>query len=99
MKKRIQQIIKNGKKIETEYFILYSCLSFPFCKIGFIVGKKIGKSTYRNYIKRVIRNLWKQKVKKGNFIFILKETISEIPKEKIFIQLKKILDEIKCQNY
>ena len=94
MKKRIRDIIKKGPIVNTELFRLSYKNSRNY-KIGFIASSKIGKSVKRNYVKRIIRECWKRKFEKGNFIFILKSPIINLNKKAILDRLEQITKKVK----
>ncbi|HOK56891.1 MAG TPA: ribonuclease P protein component [bacterium] len=91
IKKRIREILKKGKKIETEYFKLYLNKRNDL-KIGFLISSKIGKVVKRNKAKRIIREIVRNNFKKGDFILVLKKEIIE--KRKIEEVFEKIKNEI-----
>jgi len=56
------------------------------------VSKKISKkAVVRNKIKRRIRHLFRQNIKSGKYIVIVKNDISEIDFEKVKNDFKKII--------
>jgi len=56
------------------------------------VSKKISKkAVVRNKIKRRIRHLFRQNIKSGKYIVIVKNDISEIDFEKLKNDFKKII--------
>ncbi|MCM8803958.1 MAG: ribonuclease P protein component [Candidatus Omnitrophica bacterium] len=89
--RKFKEIIKDGKKIETEYFKLYFKKREDL-KIGFIVNKKVGIPVKRNKVKRILREIVRNNFKKGDFLFILKSQI--IDKNKIDGIFEKIKNEI-----
>lgn len=82
IRKQIRGIIKKGKKIENDFFILYFKERNDL-KIGFLINSKIGKPVKRNKVKRIIREIIRKKFGKGDFIFILKKDIIDKTKEEI----------------
>jgi ribonuclease P protein component len=56
-KEEIDNIFKNGKKVFTKYGSVFFYLKEESSKrkVAIFVRKKIGKASYRNYIKRIIR--------------------------------------------
>lgn len=94
MKKRIREILKEGKKFETVYFNLY-LKKRDDLKIGFITSSKIGRPVKRNKVKRIIREIVRKKIKKGDFLFILKKEALEVKKE----DLENIFESIKNEIF
>ena len=82
IKKKIREILKEGKKIDTEFFILYFKKREDL-KIGFLLNSKIGKPVKRNKAKRIIREIVKKYFKSGDFIFVLKKNVIEKGKDEI----------------
>lgn len=89
IRKRIREILKNGKKFETDFFILYF-KERDDLKIGFLISSKIGKPVKRNKVKRIIREIVREKFKKGDFIFVLKKDIIDKTKEEIETRFENI---------
>lgn len=54
-------VYKKGKSVSDAYLVL-SVLSgkLPQPKVGFVVGKKVGKAVYRNKVKRRLREIFRQ---------------------------------------
>ena len=94
----------NGKKIVNKYLtIFFKKLSYKNnnkLNISFVTKKKIGNAVIRNKIKRRLRNIMNDSVKKikldlnYSYLFIAKKNIFDDPYEKIkevlFVDLKKI---------
>jgi ribonuclease P protein component len=93
IKKRIREILKNGEKIETELFILYFKKREDL-KIGFLISSKIGGSVKRNKIKRIIREIVRKYLKKGDYLFVLKKNITEKGIDEIKKNFRKVFKEI-----
>ncbi|MGC8976685.1 MAG: ribonuclease P protein component [Candidatus Ratteibacteria bacterium] len=93
IKKKIREILKNGKRIKTEYFDIY-IKKREDLKIGFIANAKIGSPVKRNKIKRYIRELVKANFKKGDMLFVLKREVMDREKDQIEDIFKKIKNEI-----
>ncbi len=96
--------ILNGKKISNKYSTIFF-RKLPNknnnkLNIGFVTKKKIGNAVIRNKIKRRLRNIMNDSVKKikidlnYSYLFIAKKNIFDDPYEKIkellFVDLKKI---------
>ncbi len=78
---KFNKILNKGKKINTPYFLLSSFDSDEF-KIGISIPKKLGNAVFRNYNKRVIKNI----IPSIDFYKLIKKEIVFIAKEK-FIDL------------
>ena len=91
MRKRIKEILEEGKKFETDFFNLYYKKSDTY-RIGFIGGKKAGKPVKRNRIKRIMREIMRKNFKDGDFIITLKNC--NVDEEKIKEKLNEIIREI-----
>ena len=94
------------KKVHTDYFSIYSAKNFFKAKhkanllISFVMKKKIGNAVKRNKIKRRLRNIANDAVKKltikfnYSYLVIAKPTMLNkeytIIKETLFQDLKKI---------
>ena len=93
-----------GKKINNKYLIIFfkklSDKNNNVLNISFVTKRKIGKAIVRNKIKRRLRNLMNEAVKKLNlnlnysYLFIAKKNIVEdqydLIKQNLFEDLKKI---------
>lgn len=55
-KREFNKIINDGKKISNSHFLISYVESSDF-KIGISVPKKLGNAVFRNYNKRVVKNL------------------------------------------
>ncbi len=93
IRKRIRDILKEGKKIETEDFILYFKKRDDL-KIGFIASGKIGNPVKRNRVKRLIREFVRENFKKGDFLFLLKKESIGKTKNQIYNTFENIKNEI-----
>jgi len=94
MRKSISEIIKAGKSIKGKLFNVYYRES-AYYKIGFIASSRIGKPVKRNYVKRVIRELWRKNFKKGDFIFVLKPSSLNSKREEIEKEIERMVKLIK----
>ena len=98
MRKSISEIIKEGKRVKGDLFNIYYRESVNY-KIGFIASSKIGKSVKRNYVKRIIRELWKKNFKKGDFIFVLKPPSLNCKREEIEKEIERMVKLVKWENF
>lgn len=91
MRKRIKEILKEGKKFKTDYFNLYYKKS-KICRIGFLGGKKSGKPVKRSRIKRIMRETIRKYFKNGDFIIVLKNC--NVEERKILEKLYELLEKV-----
>lgn len=96
-KKDFDKVAKKGKKIEENFLVLKFLANSPeeITRIGFVVSQKISKKAFlRNKIKRRMREVVKnnlEKIKSGyDLIFFTKREI----KEKDFLEIEKIIEQI-----
>ena len=55
------RIIREGKKSQTEHFLVSFCPNLlPHCRLGITVGKRVGPAVVRNRLKRRIREFFRQ---------------------------------------
>lgn len=69
-----RRVMKSGKRIPSRSFILFSQKNEnPFHRLGIVVKREVGRATYRNRIKRYLREffrLHKDRIK-GSFDLII----------------------------
>ena len=113
MKSKISSLSKNedfksilgGKKISNKYLTIFfkqlSDKDYKKLNIGFITKKKIGNAVIRNKIKRRLRNIMNEAVKKIDlnlkycYLLIAKITVLSEPYENIKQTLFKDFEKIK----
>ncbi|MCM8822108.1 MAG: ribonuclease P protein component [Candidatus Omnitrophica bacterium] len=83
MNKRMIDVIKNGKKFETEYFTLYLKNSCNFLKMGFKINFHFSTSVTRNRIKRIFRSLIRETFENGDIIVRIKSGCKGLTGEEI----------------
>lgn len=93
------QIINNGQRYKSKYFYIFCLKSDNYKhKVGIAVSKKLGKAHYRNYLKRITRNICDENnlLFKNNKDYIIMLTIACInaPYEVLKNELIKILKNI-----
>ena len=67
MKKSMLDVIKTGKKYETEHFIFY-VKHTENLRIGFRFSSTFAKTVTRNRIKRIFRKLIRENVQSGDLV-------------------------------
>ena len=94
----------NGKKISNHYSTIFfkkiSSKNNQFLNVSFVTKKKIGNAVKRNKIKRRLRNIMNDAIKKINinfnycYLVIARSTVLNDPyeniKESLFAEFKKI---------
>ena len=90
------KIIKEGKKINSKYFIIYSLSStFEKSKFGVAVGKKVGNAVIRNRVKRRIRNIIDYNMKNfptyNDYIIVAKRFCKDEKYDKLLNEMKNVL--------
>ena len=90
------KVINKGKKIRSQFFLI-SFLKAKEFKIGISVPKKLGNAVFRNYHKRVIKNIIPELdiyTKKVNIVLIVKKDFINLnineKKRALSKELKKI---------
>ncbi|MCM8816337.1 MAG: ribonuclease P protein component [Candidatus Omnitrophica bacterium] len=95
MKKAISEVIKKGKKFETDNFIFYiGDVDSEMLKLCFKISKKYAGSVERNRIKRIFRDLIKKSLNKGDIVIKAKSSCQSLTKQSIEEQWKRILKQI-----
>ncbi|MCM8764082.1 MAG: ribonuclease P protein component [Candidatus Omnitrophica bacterium] len=84
MNKRILDVVRNGKKFETENFTLYLKDNCHFLKIGFQITHHYGASVKRNRIKRIFRSLIRKTFKTGDVVVRINSSCDGLTEEKIW---------------
>ena len=88
-------VIKNGFKLKSKYFIICTKENVQKTLFGVAVGKKIGNAVTRNKLKRQIRNIIdnnKMLFKKDRFYIIIgRKECLDITFEEMNNELKKLL--------
>ncbi len=91
------QIIKEGKSLKNEHYIIYimkSNLENP--KFGFAVGKKIGNAVTRNKVKRRIKNIVTANIQSftayNDYIIIAKKSCKDEKYDKLLTSMEKLLE-------
>jgi len=82
-KKEIEEILKNGTRGNEKSFIYYFMENrLNYSRFAIIISKKIGKSHYRNRIKRIFREIYRHNKKN------LKKSIDLLIRPKLGIKDK-----------
>lgn len=90
------KIIKEGIKINSKNFIIYSLSStFEKPKFGVAVGKKVGNAVIRNKVKRKIRNIIDYNMKSfptyNDYIIVAKRFCKDEKYDKLLNEMKNVL--------
>jgi len=99
-KNDFKKIFSRGKAIHNNYFvILYLINNEINCpQAGIVISKKVGKSTVRNKIKRIIREFLRRKIKEIDnsiqLIIICKPAITNLEYNTLHKELNKSIDKI-----
>lgn len=97
--KEFQYIYNKGKSSHTNSVVLFYFSKNNIKKIGFTATKKIGNAVRRNRSKRRLRSLFIQYsplLKDGSYIFVAKQSTSQIPFKDLEHDFKKVLTRAKC---
>ncbi len=91
------QIIKDGRAIKDEYYIIYIMKSnYENPKFGFAVGKKIGNAVQRNKVRRRIKNIVTDNIKLfkpyNDYIIIAKKSCKDEKYDKLLTSMKSLLE-------
>jgi ribonuclease P protein component len=77
-----KRVFSRGKRVATRAFVIYSLPNhLPFSRLGIQVRAKIGTAVKRNYIKRIVREVFRR----------MKEDLRE-PVDVIFIAEKEMAE-------
>ncbi len=98
MKKKVQLLVRTGKRYGSPSFRVYFKSSGNY-KIGFIAGRKIGTPSKRNYLKRTIREFWRKNFTSGDSLFILKPSALSREKNEIVRELENAAEKIRCKDF
>ncbi|HOJ31823.1 MAG TPA: ribonuclease P protein component [bacterium] len=93
MKKSMLDVMKTGRKYETEHFIFY-VKQAENLKIGFRLGGDFGGAVARNRIKRITRNLIRKHFKTGDFVVRAKNVNKALSSEEIVEEWNSIVKRI-----
>lgn len=97
---KFNEVIKVGKKVKNDSFVVYFLPNFEL-KIGITIGTKLGKAHFRNYHKRVIRAICRtniEKFPKGYFVIIGRQALKNNTyqeKEKKLLKLIEGMENVK----
>lgn len=97
--KEFNNIIKTGKWVKNNYFVIYYLESNnEIPKFGIAVGTKLGKAYQRNKYKRQIRNIITNNKflfsNKYEYIIIMKKACVELKYASMEEELKKLIEKV-----
>lgn len=83
-----QHLIRNGKRLFCEYFILCAKpTSTKKRRLGISISKKIGRATARNRMKRLLREIYRlhqEEIKEGqDLLFLVKKDFSHLKRQEL----------------
>ncbi len=89
-------IYKKGRGVsEPSMTLVHLASKYNNIKVGFVTGKKVGKSVVRNKVKRRMREAFRTlipRVKEGySYIFVAKAPIAEMDYHEILLTMERIL--------
>lgn len=90
MNRRIFDIIKNGKKIESENFIFFFKERSDALKICFQLSHHCANCVVRNRIKRIFRNLIRGYLEKGDIVIRAKTKCQHLTEDDIINEWEKV---------
>jgi len=60
-KEEIRKLFREGKRIKVnDYLGIYLYNQIPYAKIGFSTKKRMGNAVYRNYEKRIVKEIFRR---------------------------------------
>lgn len=91
-------ILKKGERIKGEFFdLIVKPTNHPF-RFGIIVSNKIAKkATVRNMIKRAVRELAREKLKKlkGDYVVVMKKPVDKDIIQDVVKDTKRVFKKLK----
>ncbi len=100
LKRDFDAVFQEGKSVANEYLrIVYRKNGKALTRIGVVIKKKIGKAVYRNRLRRLIKEVFrnnKREFPKGyDLVFIVKEGLRDWKEIKYQDMLKIVLELVK----
>ena len=81
-KKDFENVYKSPKKWHNPYFILFFKENLKSNRVGFCVSKKVGNAVCRNFVKRRLRNLYRNSMSNlvnGDMVLLAKNGLDKAP--------------------
>lgn len=94
-------IYKKGERVSTDNFTLFAIKSkFACYKIGFVVGKKLGKANKRNKLKRRMREIVKTLNVPSfcNYVLLAREKAAELDFKTLKAELIKLFEKYESKK-
>jgi ribonuclease P protein component len=91
--KKKEKVLHKGRILNNRLFKIYYLQDESY-KVGFIAKRSTVNPVKRNYIKRRIREFWRSRIQKGNYIFIIKSPIVDTNNTQLIEELEKMVDRI-----
>lgn len=91
-----KRVFSRGKRIATPYFVLYLLPNrLAFSRLGIQVKAKLGTATKRNYMKRIVREIFRklksELVQSVDIILIAEKPLRELRYQELEAELRKAL--------
>src|SRR5574341_1527848 len=91
-----KRVFSKGKRIATRYFVIYSVRNhLAFARLAIQVRAKIGTAVERNYIKRMVREVFRKLKNDFNeqidVIFIAEKAVTGVKYASLEFELRKAL--------
>lgn len=98
-KKEFNNIIKNGKFVKNNYYVIYHVNSNEVSnKYGIAIGKSVGKAFIRNKLKRQTRSIIDKNRKlfpnKENYIIMIRKSCQSVPYKLLEESLTDLIEKI-----
>lgn len=96
-KLQFNNVIKKGKKVKNENFVIYFLPDLEL-KLGIAIGKKMGKAHLRNYHKRVIRVIVQKNIDNipsANYVIVGRENLKNISFDQKKASFEGLIEKVK----
>lgn len=100
---QFQFIYKKGERASTDNFTLFAVKSrFEVYKIGFSIGKKLGKANKRNLLKRRLREICRKDVCVPpffNYVILARENACTLSFEELQKEIKRLFEKYEKKKH